>query len=148
MMIKPWKYLGWTVWKLQASKGPVGRIYRYFWRKKVMKRIIEVANEINQRSMRGQHDFSYIFPETTSKSGMDILTPVGYVPSGPAESPVINPAQLARGLVAPSIGITVMDPTKIYNILPKQMIPELPHIRRRICRLRKRKQWKSHTYHH
>lgn len=137
----------WFHWKLQMSKMPWGKIYRHFWRKRLMKRITEVANEINRRSVRGLHDFDYLFPEATGKFGTDILTPVGYVPMIPPlgliEHPVINPAQLDRRFVVPA-GVAVMDPTKIYKITPDITLPEFPVIRRRICHLRKKKIWKFH----
>ena len=43
----------WFRWKLGMNKMPWGKLYRYFWRKRLMKRITDVAYEINQRSMRG-----------------------------------------------------------------------------------------------
>lgn len=58
--VKVNKYpFGWWVcikntihWKLQMSKMPWGKLYRHFWRKRLMKRIVEVANIIQERSYR------------------------------------------------------------------------------------------------
>ena len=125
--------------KLQMSKMPWGKLYRHFWRKRLMKRITEVTNKINQRPVRDK---------ATGKFSTDILTPVGHVqlfpPPGLVKPPVINPAQLARGLMAPA-GVAVMDPAKIYKLTPDITLPEFPVIRRRICHLRKGKPWKFYT---
>ena len=136
MLIKPWKQLGWVTWKLQISKGLVGKIYRYFLRKKVMKRINEVAKTLNKPT----YDLSVPAKDVPV---VPLELPLGWVPPHTIFDPVFNPSVLV-----PPTGVCVMDPTKIYNILPKQMMPELPYIRRRICRLRTRKQWKFHKYHH
>jgi hypothetical protein len=148
-------------WKLQMSKTPWGKLYRHFWRKRLTKRIMEVANEISQRSIRETHlpgsAVTLNFPDyDMCVHKKDILekpltAPVGYVPYVPlfpplglVEPPIINPAQLKHGLVAPA-GVAIMDPTKIYKITPDIVFPEFPVIRRRICHLRKGKPWKFYT---
>lgn len=135
-------------WKLRMSKMPWGKIYRHFWRKRLMKRIMEVANEINQHSMRGTHE-PISFPPVLDKPNYDLCVPavgvvsaplglpLGWVPQGPE---VLNP-----GIIAPLTGVPVMDPTKIYKITPDITLPEFPVIRRRICHLRKKTPWKFHT---
>ena len=151
----------WFHWKLQISKMPWGKLYRHFWRKRLMKRITEVANEISQRSIHGTHlpgsAVTLNFPDydmCVHKKDIHerpLTAPVGYVPyvplfssSGLVEPPIINPAQLIHGLVAPA-GVAIMDPTKIYKITPDIIFPEFPVIRRRICHLRKGKPWKFYT---
>lgn len=42
----------WFHWKLRMSKMPWGKLYRHFWRKRLMKRIVEVSNIIQERTYR------------------------------------------------------------------------------------------------
>lgn len=136
------------IWKLQLGKGPICKIYRYFWRKRLMKRINETARIINERSKRGPHDFNYMFPETMNKPNYDLSVPVGVVKPTPLNLPlgwvpqgitVGNP-----GIIAPIAGVPVMDPAKLYKLTPDIHLPEFPVVRRRICHLRKKKIWKFH----
>ena len=39
-------------WKLRMSKMPWGKLYRHFWRKRLMKRIVEVSNIIQEQTYR------------------------------------------------------------------------------------------------
>ncbi len=64
-------------YKLQMSKMPWGKLYRHFWRKRLMKRINEVATGINQRHIQGIH-----VPAADAGSS-PINLPPGWIPYRP-----------------------------------------------------------------
>lgn len=67
----------WFHWKLQMSKMPWGKLYRHFWRKRLMKRINEVATGINQRHIQGIH------VPTANAGSTPINLPPGWIPYRP-----------------------------------------------------------------
>ena len=81
-------------WKLRMSKMPWGKVYRHFWRKRLMKRITEVANEINRRSMRGTR--------------------------GPISFPYLPGFSESR--VATPVGLCVVDNPEVYMVFPKDLV--------------------------
>lgn len=105
--------LRWRIgWKLQMSKWPWGTVYRYFWRKRLIKRINEVGKIIAEKS----HGQTYIPLPLYDLPPVAPLTGIGTY----AGTPVINPAHM----YAP-IGVPMIDPKKAPIIfIPPGFVPE------------------------
>lgn len=94
------------MWKLQNSKWPWGTVYRYFWRKRLMKRINAVSNMIAIQSRQQLPYLPYIhslydFPPEIPPTGIGT-----YAGTSP-----VNPSRMYA-----QTGIAVMDPKFIPPI--------------------------------
>jgi hypothetical protein len=142
-------------WKLQNSKWPWGTIYRYFWRKRLEKRILEVSKMISERAIYGVNGFdpSLPFPPVISKPDYELSVPAKDVPVIPLAPPLpIIPPILSAPPLNPSLyiapaGVAVMDPTHLYSVgvlptaLDFEVVIRKPHIR--VYHHRKRQPTKS-----
>lgn len=136
-------------WKLQNSRTPWGAIYRYFWRKRLEKRILEVSKMIAERSIYGSNGFdtSLPFPVALSKPDYDLSIPAKDVPVIPLAPPLpIIPPILSAPPINPSLyiapaGVAVMDPTHLYSVgvLPAVLNDDVKIPRIRIYHHRKKK---------
>lgn len=135
-------------WKLQNSKWPWGSVYRYFWRKRLEKRIIEVSKMIAERSIYGAHDHPGLpYPEVMNKPNYDLSIPAKDVPVIPLAPPLpIIPPILSAPPMNPSLyiapaGVAVMDPTHLYSmgVLPAALNDDIKIPRIRIYHHRKKK---------
>lgn len=71
----------WFQWKLRMSKMPWGKLYRHFWRKRLMKSIIEISNIIEQKTHRLQvmpvpldmDNFSFHAPYLGTYNGIPVM---------------------------------------------------------------------------
>lgn len=132
-------------WKLRMSKWPWGAVYRYFWRKRLIKRINEVSRIIAEKSVRGKEDFIYQFPAAINNPNYDLTVPAGLVPIMPLAPPAPGiPPILTVPPINPSLhivpdGVAVMDPTRLYSmcVLPCQM-DSSNKPRKRVYHLRKK----------
>ena len=108
------------MWKLQNSKWPWGTVYRYFWRKRLEKRIIEVSKMIAERSIYGTHDHpGFPYPEVMNKPNYDLSVPARDVPVIPLDKPCgFVPAVLSPEIPSTGIGTYAgtppVNPSRMY----------------------------------
>lgn len=142
-------------WKLQMSKTPWGAIYRYFWRKRLEKRILEVSKMISEKAIYGSNGFdpSLPFPPVMSKPDYELSVPAKDVPVIPLAPPlpiippILSVPPLSHSLCIAPAGVVVMDPTHLYSVgvLPAELNDNIVihRLHRRIYHHRKRQPTKS-----
>lgn len=123
-------------WKLQNSKWPWGTVYRYFWRKRLEKRILEVSKMIAERSIYGTHDHPELpYPEVMNKPNYDLSIPAKDVPVIPLDKPcgfvpaVLSPEVPSTG-IGTYAGTPPVNPARMYAqsgmvVMDPKLIPPI-----------------------
>ena len=95
-------------WKVMHGRGLVSRIYRYFWRKRMIRRINKVSEEISRRS---QYEKPCIHHTQYTPYDLSHTTPM---------------AGIGTYGTGAQCGVPVIDPKQSHVVIVPVMEPEVP----------------------